>query len=189
MCGRYVLFSDPELQEIREIIEEMQSRNETFKTGEIFPTDRAPVLIQKNSNITPEVLAWGFPNFRNKGVIINARAETVPVKPLFRNCLLTRRCVIPSTGFFEWSHNGRKTKYRFNLPGTGVLYMAGLYDEFQGKRRFTIITTTANQSMADIHNRMPVVLDSNAKDHWLKDPKAAMKLLSEVPPQLVREPA
>ena len=65
--------------------------------------------------------------------------------------------------------------------------MAGLYKEFQGERRFVILTTAANRSMEEIHNRMPVVLDSRAKDFWLRDSHEAMQLLSEVPPLLVRE--
>ena len=190
MCGRYVLFGSEELQEIRDIINEVQRKvNEDIKTGEVFPTDRAPVLIQKEGILSPEAAIWGFPGFHGKGVIINARAETVPEKPMFRSCLATRRCVIPSTGFYEWSHDGKKMKYRFNLPDTSVLFMAGLYNEFQGERRFLILTTAANRSMEDIHNRMPVVLDSKAKDCWLKDSHEAMQLLSEAPPLLVQEPA
>ena len=65
MCGRYVLFTDPELKEIREILEEVQRRSETIQTGEISPTNRAPILIQKQDIVTPEAVAWGFPNFHN----------------------------------------------------------------------------------------------------------------------------
>lgn len=189
MCGRYVLFSDPDLKEIRDILEEMQRKDETFRTGEIFPTDRAPILIQKGTAATPEAASWGFPRFRGKGVIINARAETVPEKPMFRDCLPARRCVIPSTGFFEWSHDGKKTKYRFNLPGAGVLDMAGLYGVFQGEKRFVILTTAANRSMAEVHGRMPVVLDGSGRKRWLGDAEEAVNLLAETPPELVRIPA
>ncbi|QAT49154.1 SOS response-associated peptidase [Caproiciproducens sp. NJN-50] len=189
MCGRYVLFADWDLKEIQEIIEEVQRKNETFKTGEIFPTDKAPILIQKQNRVTPEAVAWGFPHNYNKGVIINARVETVQERPMFRNCLSARRCVIPSTGFFEWSHDANKVKYRFNLPGTDVLYMAGLYNEFQGERRFVILTTAANFSMQDVHDRMPVVLDANGKSRWLEDMQGAMEMLNHVPPELMKKPA
>lgn len=188
MCGRYVLFADPDLKEIREIIEEVQRKNETFKTGEIFPTDQAPILIQEQNAVTPEAVAWGFPHRYNKGVIINARVETVKERPMFRNCLPTRRCVIPSTGFFEWSHDANKVKYRFNLPGSDILYMAGLYDEFQEKRHFVILTTAANFSMRDVHDRMPMVLGADGKRRWLQDAQSAMELLNHVPPELVKVP-
>lgn len=187
MCGRYVLFSDTEMQDIRDIIDEVQRKvNGEIKTGEIFPTDKAPVLIQQQDIITPEVIIWGYPNFRNKGVIINARAESVQEKTMFRKSLYTKRCVIPSTGFYEWSHSGKKLKYRFNLPGTESLYMAGLYDEFDGQQRFVILTTEANSSMAAIHNRMPVVLDQDKKNLWLSDSQAAIDILDSSPPNLIR---
>jgi putative SOS response-associated peptidase YedK len=190
MCGRYVLFGSEELQEIRDIINEVQRKvNGDIKSGEIFPTDRAPVLIQKEGLLSPEAVIWGFPGFHRKGVIINARAETVQEKPMFRDCLSTRRCVIPSTGFYEWSHDGQKTKYQFNLPGEGILYMAGLYNEYQGENRFVILTTEANASMAEVHSRMPVVLDRDRMDHWLSSEQAAVELLTETPPELVKAPA
>ena len=186
MCGRYVLNEDAQEREIREIIEEVQRKNETFKTGEIFPTDKVPILI---GEYAPRAVAWGFPGFQGKGVIINARAETVPEKPMFRNCLRGGRCLIPSTGFFEWSHDGKKTKYRFNLPGTRLLYMAGLYRNCGGENRFVILTTAANRSMEEVHSRMPVVLDADGMKRWMTDGRAALDLLTETPPQLVREPA
>ena len=187
VCGRYTLFSDTEVQDIRSIIEEVQRKtNGEIKTGEIFPTDKAPVLIQESNKLVPELLKWGFPNFHNKGVLINARSETAEEKPMFRKCLYTKRCVIPSTGFYEWSHDGEKRKYQFNLQGVQSLYMAGLYNEFDGEKRFVILTAEANQSMSDIHNRMPVVLDQDRMSHWLLDTKAAIDILAATPPQLIK---
>ncbi len=188
MCGRYVLFSNTGIQDIRDIIDEVQKKvNGETKTGEIFPTDKAPVLIQKESHMTPELLTWGFPNFKNKGVVINARSETVIEKPMFRKSLYTMRCVIPSTGFFEWSHdNKEKRKYLFNLPETQALYMAGLYNEFDGVQRFVILTTDANSSMADVHNRMPVVLNKESVEQWILDPQFAIETLSGNHPMLIK---
>ncbi|WP_085833486.1 SOS response-associated peptidase [Clostridium merdae] len=186
MCGRYVLFSDPEMAEIREIIEEVQRKHQEIKTGEIFPTNKVPVLIQEDGKITPEAVKWGFPNIHNKGTVINARAETAPEKPMFRRSLETKRCIIPSCGFFEWSHSGTKTKYQFNLPEKEALYMAGLYNDFNGERRFTILTTAANQSIADIHNRMPVVLTHIEIDQWLESYQGALDILQTDRPKLVK---
>lgn len=190
MCGRYVLFSDTEEQEIWDIIDEVQRKtNGEIKTGEIYPTDKVPILIQRDSVITPEAVKWGFPNFQRNGVIINARAETVQEKPMFRRSLESKRCVIPSTGFYEWSHDGKKIKYRFNLPDTEILYMAGLYNEFDGQPCFVILTTGANRSMVEIHNRMPVVLNKDGVSDWMADESVALHLLDQEPPQLVRQPA
>lgn len=187
MCGRYVLFSDPEMTEIRQIIEEVQRNNPDIKTGEIFPTNKAPILLQENGTLMPEAVKWGFPDFRSKGVIINARGETAPEKPMFRKSLETRRCIIPSCGFYEWSHAGPKTKYQFHLPGEGALYMAGLYNDFNGERRFTILTTAANQSIEDIHNRMPVVLARQEMDQWLDSYQGALDILQSSRPALVKQ--
>ena len=185
MCGRYCLYDDGN-EELREIFDRTEGE---FKTGEVFPTDKAPVLIEQSGGITPEAVAWGFPEFRGKGVIINARAETVPEKPMFRRSLATMRCVIPSSGFFEWTHSGPKTKYRFNLPGAGVLYMAGLYQDFGGERRFVIITTVANDSMVEVHNRMPVVLQGTERDAWLSSGEGAIEILRATRPALIRQVA
>lgn len=187
MCGRYVLFSDPELAEIREIIEEVQKQNPEIKTGEIFPTNSAPVLLQENGKLMPEAVKWGYPDFRGKGVIINARGETAPEKPMFRKSIEAKRCIIPSCGFYEWPHSGPKTKYQFNLPGEGVLYMAGLYNDFNGECRFTILTTAANESMQEIHNRMPVVLTRPEMDQWIDSYQGALDILQTGRPALVKQ--
>lgn len=182
MCGRYCLYDDVN-EELRAILDRTEGE---YKTGEIFPTDKAPVLIQQNGRIRPQAFTWGFPGFRGKGVIINARAETVPEKAMFRDCLLTKRCVIPSSGFFEWNHTGPKTKYQFNLPDDGMLYMAGLYQDFGDKRCYVIITTAANESMAEVHNRMPVILLRGQVREWLTGNVAAEEELIKKQPLLIK---
>lgn len=103
MCGRYSLFDEREIADIDRIIREVEERfREKVKTGEIYPTDRAPILLGQDGH--PEPAGWGYPHFSGKGVIINARAETAQEKRLFRDSLLARRCAVPSTGFT----NGRK---------------------------------------------------------------------------------
>ena len=186
MCGRYVMFSDPELVEIREIIEEVQRKNPDIKTGEIFPTNKAPVLIPNGNKLIPEAIKWGFPKFSNKGVHINARGETAAKLRTFRKSLETKRCIIPSCGFFEWTQEKPKTKYQFNLPGEGALYMAGLYNDFDGERRFVILTADANESMRDIHNRMPVVLTCTEMDQWINSYQGALDIPQTGRPELVK---
>lgn len=185
MCGRYTLFSDTEMEDIRDIINEVQRNiNGEIKTGEIFPTDRAPVLIQQQGIITPEAVKWGYPRFGGKGIIINARSETVMGKTMFRKSFECKRCVIPSTGFYEWSHSGKKVKYQFNLPETGSLYMAGLYNDYDGERHFVILTTDANKSMTDIHNRMPVVLGTVEVNQWIMDYQGGLDIIQSERPIL-----
>ncbi|PKM93692.1 MAG: SOS response-associated peptidase [Firmicutes bacterium HGW-Firmicutes-1] len=196
MCGRYVLFSEKENREIMKIINEIDKRfgsKANIKTGEVFPTDAAPVLITGDQKLLPTIMNWGFPNFQNKGVIINARSETAIERPTFREALLTRRCVIPSTGFYEWTHpqgKKHKDKYLFTLPGMQMLYMAGLYSTFkidgQFVSRFVILTTEANASMCEIHNRMPIVLQRNHLEAWVKNTDIALEILQAKSPELER---
>lgn len=187
MCGRYTFFTDKKVSEIGDIIEKVSNdtQYEKMKTGEIFPSDAVPILLQdEEGTILPRLAKWGFPNLGNKGLIINARSETVCQKPMFRNALENRRCVIPSTGFYEWDK--RKNKFLFNLTGTPLLYMAGLYSIFDGENRFVLLTTDANSSVSEIHDRMPVVLASSAVRDWIKDSGATYDILFGKHPDLIK---
>lgn len=190
MCGRYEMFMNPENVELQQMIHRVNQKygaDIQMKFGEIFPTNQVPILALEDQEITPELFIWGFPNFRNKGVLINARSETAMEKPTFKKSLLERRCVIPSTGFYEWKQDGSKQKYRFRIPGEENLYMAGLWNDFKGERRFVILTTAANGSMQEIHHRMPVVLHRHSVDMWIKETETALEILREVPPMLQAE--
>lgn len=183
MCGRYSLAPE-ESKEIMEIIRQVQDR---IKTGEIFPTNAVPVLVEAGEELVPEVMNWGYPRFQGKsGQIINARSETAADRPMFRKSVYERRCVVPTTGFYEWGAvpEGKKQKYRFNLPGDRALYLAGLWNEFAGERRCVILTTAANASMEGIHDRMPVVLTSGRLQKWTRDAGAALDILKMTPPPL-----
>ena len=109
-------------------------------------TNTVPVLTADKLNLSPKPLVWGFPKFTGSGVIINARVETAGEKKTFRESLLTNRCIVPSTGFYEW--NAQKKKYLFRLPGEQVLYMAGISKEYDGTQRYVILTTSANELSA-----------------------------------------
>ncbi len=186
MCGRYN-FTVEQNDEIIEILEKLNAKfhNAAVKTGEIYPTNQAPILTLEQEEISPTISAWGFPKFDEKGVIINARSETVFTKKTFRDSLLNRRCIIPSTGFYEW--DSEKRKFLFRMEGTKVLYMAGLYTNYREELRFVILTTEANASMKEIHTRMPLVIPKHEVSAWIKDGQATDEFLKRVPPQLVRE--
>ena len=201
MCGRYrVSVSDAD---IAAIVEEAQRRareageNLVVKTEELFPTDVAAVLVNdRREGRTAVPMVWGFEKFGGqKGVIFNTRRETALQKPFWRASLEQRRCVIPSTGFYEWQHGGTndKQKYLFQLPDAPVLYMAGIYTQGsmgQGSElaRFSIMTAGANVSVAGIHNRMPVVLRPDRLSDWLSGNYLNL-LNSDALPQLLHEAA
>lgn len=191
MCGRYSLFSSEENQEIMRIVKSIDQKypGTAVKRGEIFPTNQAPILQLENNKIMPELSTWGFPRFNAKGVIINARSETADERPMFRKSLHMRRCVVPSTGFFEWSQDEQKIKYQFTMPNQDALYMAGIFNEFQGEKRFVILTTKANLSISDIHNRMPVILPKDKIEDWLMTDEFAIPYLHASMPALNRKMA
>ncbi len=192
MCGRYSIFVEKNIEELNVMIYEVNQRlhhsgRSLMKLGEIYPTDAAPILIGNGGGVEYQAARWGFPGLRGKNTIINARAETAAEKPLFADSLRYRRCAIPSTGFYEWSHRGPKTKYLFQEPGEPMLYMAGFYDTFEQEDRFVILTTGANASMEEIHSRMPVVLSREELYQWIFDPDYTREVLRRIPRPLVRE--
>lgn len=186
MCGRYN-FTVEQSDEIMEILKTLNAKiqGKEAKMGEIFPTNLAPILLEEDRKVEPELSSWGFPKFQQKGVIINARSETAFDKKTFRDSLVNRRCIIPSTGFYEW--NSEKKKFLFRMEGTDALYMAGLYSYYGNEMRFVILTTEANESIQDVHNRMPLVIPKKELDTWILDNTATNDILHRVPPMLVKE--
>ncbi|MBH1942132.1 SOS response-associated peptidase [Mobilitalea sibirica] len=186
MCGRYN-FTVEQSDEIREILEKLNAKihGKEARTGEVFPTNLAPLLIEEEKKVEPALSTWGFPKYQQKGVIINARSETALEKRTFRGSLLNRRCIIPSTGFYEWDSS--KQKFLFRQEGTNALYMAGLYSYYQEEMRFVILTTDANESIKEVHNRMPLVIPKNEIETWIMDNSAANEILHRVPPMLIKE--
>jgi putative SOS response-associated peptidase YedK len=146
-------------------------------------------------------LRWGLvPNWakdpRIGGKLINARSETLHKRPAFRSLVRAHRAIVPVSGFYEWRQPGTgggqvKQPFYFYRSGGGPLAFAGLWDiwfdaEGQPLRSCTIITTTANETMAPVHNRMPVVLPPEDWDEWLRPGPLRVKRLNEL---LVPAPA
>lgn len=103
---------------------------------------------------------------------------------MFRKSLMERRCVVPTTGFFEWGpgNHGKKQKYRFNLPGgEKALYLAGVWNDFSGEEKCVILTTAANGSMEGIHDRMTVILTKEETERWVVDTDFALDTLRRIP--------
>lgn len=186
MCGRYYI-DDETSREIRKLLEQLDAKfqGRKSKRGDIVPTNQAPVLIGSNNMIEPDLFVWGFPNFKSSGVIINARSETALEKKMFRESLMSRRCIIPANGFFEWNNN--KEKNYFTQPDSDILYMAGIYNTFKEESKFVILTTSANLSMVDVHNRMPLILQKEQINSWLFEDDKIQTLLKQVPISLERK--
>ena len=102
----------------------------SIHTGEIFPTNAAPILLPDGQKMTPKPMTWGFPSFKGKGVIINARGETALDKPMFRRSVLERRCIVPTTGFYEW--DSQKKEIPFSAAGAGPALSGRVMEYFPG---------------------------------------------------------
>ena len=121
--------------------------------------------------------------------IINARAETLEEKPSFAESFQRRRCLIPADGFYEWKRSGRwKQPYYFQLKEEEPFAFAGIWDEWYREdlsvNSCAIITTTPNDLLAPIHDRMPVILHPESYDAWLggdAKPLEAKRLLLPYP--------
>lgn len=164
----------------------------------IAPSQLAPVVVLIENTILTS-MRWGLvPSWaKNESIgnrMINARAETLAEKPSFRKAFERRRCLILADGFYEW----RKTDSKINLPVRFVLEdrepfaFAGLWETWrkpdgQELRSFTIITTSANDLLRPIHDRMPVILRRPDEEKWL-DPstKDAAKLLTQYPAEAMK---
>jgi len=184
MCGRYQ-FTAEQSAEILQIVREVQDKfgapaAKAVQQGEIKPGSKMPALLASEDGATPELLVWGFRT--PKSLLINARAETVMQKPMFAESARCRHCVIPSTGFYEW--DGDHRKYHFTMPGSTALYMAAIYDVRNGVPCYCILTTAANDSMREVHYRMPLVLEKEQVEPWLYDLNATEHFLNMVPPLL-----
>ena len=187
MCGRYYFSAENSDDKIR-ILSDMMERNYpgAYKTGEIFPGDTAPAIIQKQGRIVPVPAVFGFPGFQGSRLLINARAETAAEKKTFAACLNDRRVILPATGFYEWSHDSQKVKYMFTVVLLPVMYLCGLYQITDGQFRFVILTRAANASMEEIHDRMPVIVGESEVRPYLTDRNAAEAILESAAPALNR---
>src|ERR1051326_7982322 len=174
MCGRYTLTVD-----IKTIAETfgVPPTIETAPRYNIAPTQEV-VSILSNGSIHLDWLQWGLiPSWAKDDSIgskmINARAETLAEKPSFKRLLRSRRCLIVADGFYEWKKEGKgKVPMFITLEDQEPFAFAGLWDSWrdpdgQQIRTCTIITTEANELMAPIHNRMPVILPAQAREEWL----------------------
>lgn len=185
MCGRYTVEED-ESVDLRKLYRDIRLTHPhiLLKSGEIFPSDTVPLLCgaKGGQNTLPAPAIWGFPGYKGKQLIINARAETASEKPSFRDSFLMGRCAIPTCGYYEWAAD--KTKYRFNLPEQKILYLAGLCRLYPEGLRFVVLTTEAVPSVRPVHHRMPLLLDETALADWILKTNFARQHLTAPMPAL-----
>lgn len=185
MCGRYYIASEDSNEEIKKLIDEL-NRRETeekaaFKTGEVFPGDKALVVCNNKKLISrPYVMKWGFEGADGK-LLINARSETAQEKHMFRDLIGYRRTLIPASGYFEWEKEGKtKTKYALSTE-ENILFLAGLYrPKADGSgHEFVILTKDAAPDIRFIHSRMPVAFTVKQMQAWLSPDSNFDKLIND----------
>jgi putative SOS response-associated peptidase YedK len=127
----------------------------------IAPTQKAPVLLMDNDAPVMRDLVWGWSS--QHGPVTNARAETAAFK-MFKDALRTRRCLVPADGFYEWkAMSDGKQPFRFVKRNGAGFWFAGLWENEQ----FTIMTAPARGCVAELHDRMPIILNESVLEWWL----------------------
>lgn len=131
----------------------------------IFKSDDNYELAEMNWGLVPP---WAKPG-QFKQPLINARSETVWEKPSFKSLIKSKRCLILASGFYEWNRSGSpKQPYRVTINEQSFMAMAGVYQvSKEGELQSCIITMQANERMAKIHHRMPVMVEGEHRHHWL----------------------
>lgn len=187
MCGRYSWFTGWDVLEGRWRVQSLLEDDDRIPHYNAAPSQRLPVIL----NTDPQhvrVGRWGLVPFWSKDEragIINARAETVAEKPAFRQAFRKRRCLVPADGFYEWQRTGRvKVPYRITLKDGAPFAFAGIWEEGNGTEpaTYAIITTTPNELVGKIHDRMPVILAENDERLWLSEWLNARQFLDLLTP-------
>jgi putative SOS response-associated peptidase YedK len=190
MCGRYSLICIDDLGNRFRVFDPMMGARSRFN---VSPASEMPVIVRGEKDEIA-LMHWGLVPHWTKDIRtarrpINARAESLAEKPLFRPLLLSGRCLVPASGFYEWKKEGkRKVPFYFHLPKSPLFAFAGLYDTWKGPegtplRTYTLITCEPNALLAEVHNRMPVILSRANEERWLsRDPPGHQDLPSILAP-------
>lgn len=171
MCGRFAFQGDhwPEFA----VDVEKPSLEPNFN---ISPQDKTPVIHLDSQTVAITSMQWGLrPSWSQKSTMepINARIETVESKPMFREAYHQRRCIIPANGWYEWKTTPRgKVPFYHTSNQNEVLLMAGIYEQWSSDveflNTFTILTQDATSDIDHIHNRMPVLINSEEAIMWME---------------------
>ena len=210
MCGRYVSATPPD-ETARYFGAQAPEPDEALEPNHNVAPTQAVHAVRETAGVRSlDTLRWGLVPFWAKDPkignrMINARAETIATKNAFRRPLAKKRCIIPADGFYEWHlprGSKRKQPMLISRPDGEPFAFAGLWEVWrddnnpddEGRPRelhsCTIITCAANEAMAEIHDRMPVMLPPGAWDCWLDpadtDAQSAAALLVPAPSGLIR---
>jgi len=190
MCGRFSLTTDE--QRLNEFFRLAGGEEPYVPRYNGAPTQSLAVITGDDSSRL-RYFRWGLipvwaKELPRSSPVINARAESLSEKPMFRRLIARQRCLVPADGFYEWVRAGKKQPYRFIMADNSPFAMAGLWDAWKSPqgtvlKSFAIITTEANELMKPIHDRMPVILEQEHYEAWMgeTDEKLLRMLLRPLP--------
>lgn len=179
MCGRFTQhLSWEELQRLADLIGQPRNLQPRYNVAPtttievIRPSSAGNELVQMRWGLAP---SWWKKPLRELPATFNARAETIAEKPMFRSAFAARRCIIPASGFYEWTGaKGAKTAHYLSASDRRPLAFAGLYEccrDIESDAKVdsaTIIVGPANRWMSRFHDRMPVILDWRDARAWMR---------------------
>lgn len=192
MCGRFAITLPDDA--MAQLFEATPSNDLPHVPNyNVCPTNAVHVVMVDDTGRRLSKMRWGFiPHWYKKPgdgpLLINARSETIAEKPAFRAACRERRCLIPATGFYEWTKDdeGNRLPWYIHPADEGAIAFAGVWQVWErGDERLTtcaIVTTTANQPMSAIHHRMPVSIAQQDWPLWLGEAgKGAATLMGPAP--------
>lgn len=201
MCGRYA-----QGRAIHELVSRYAhlgavriASEQSIVTGfNIAPGTTPAIMVRDTDGVVVGPMTWGFiPHWAKdlqqlKAKPINARSETAATSGMFRHSFEHRRCIVPAMGFFEWQKTvSPKQPFFIHAQDQEILSFAGLWSRWRDESQerdvltFTILTTSANETIRHIHDRMPCILSPDAEQDWLRletTPEAAQQMLQPYPP-------
>lgn len=209
MCGRYTLTYE-EVTELQEFLEvqntELQpgdSDRKSYANYNVAPSHSMPAAYTNHEGARIlDLIHWGFMGWKPKPgtkafLPINTRDDSVAEKPMWRKAFLENRCIIPASGFYEWAgKKGNKTPHYSYPVKENYMGFAGIYSDLapensRAQKSYSIITTSPNKVMKDIHERMPVILHPSEFDDWLNldnnDPDYLLEFLKPYPDDAIAE--
>lgn len=186
MCGRYTLHqSAAELKQRYNLATQPEDIHANFN---VAPGQFMPIITETEPGKPQlEIMKWGLIPFWAKDArigykMINARSESLFEKPAWRKAILSRRCLIPADGFYEWQKSTedakeRKKPFYIHPKQLSICSFAGVWETWKDEqgnewKTYSIITTDANKEMAGVHDRMPLILHQEDEPTWLEPSRA-----------------
>lgn len=174
MCGRLNVIDDPLVHWICDVLG-VEFATQTNR--DLRPTQTVDTIAAVGSETSQLVTTWGIKPSWARKLIINAQAETVAEKPTFKQAFSSQRCIVPCTGWYEWRDEGgsRKQQYAFSHADGIPFLMAGIWFGQPTHADLVTLTTKPLDRCAEIHHRMPLLINPEHVELWLNGPATQVR--------------